>query len=510
MAWWEIWKNLDEAVDEARDPISLRNSVIGNEDNGLSSKVESQRDIKDYAVAASMSSIYTQVSSKRSEMIVEVDKLVEFYLTDAILNQFADDALSPDIHTGDVIKIYSKNKEINKKITELDKKIKFDNLVNGILVDLLSYGEYTLRPEYDDKKGIISIKDDVNQIDVIALSDINGEVIKYLVLEEGKFYLKEKHEYVKFSLSNKKIRINLKKEFGPKTIRENKKIFESIPNYIRIGRSVIYPVRSKLKELELLEKLVPATKLSKLSSGTVIGIQVPPGMDITKAMEATKKVEGLLNKKVGYDDAAKELSVENIMAVAGKLKCVPIFGDKGQLTKLDYKADEPDDLLASVEENRRTICNSAGIPYELIFGSDGEQGAGSLKRYARYLRKLKAIQRSICEGVIQIVCFHLANSGVTFVESDICVEFRNKLIEIDNLDKLEFMDTTVNMLNNIVGFVLDKAGPDSPLKGNIDLNALVRFMDTQLSTVGLQDLIKEDVKVVMDEPESEDDLDSID
>ena len=45
---------------------------------------------------------------------------------------------------------------------------------------------------------------------------------------------------------------------------------------------------SKIKELELLEQLVPATKISKLSNGTILGMQVPPNYNVEKGLAAAK------------------------------------------------------------------------------------------------------------------------------------------------------------------------------------------------------------------------------
>ena len=56
-----------------------------------------------------------------------------------------------------------------------------------------------------------------------------------------------------------------------------KEILKNIPHFIRIGKSMIYPVLDKIKQLQLLEELVPATKLADLSSGTMVGVSIPAG-----------------------------------------------------------------------------------------------------------------------------------------------------------------------------------------------------------------------------------------
>jgi hypothetical protein len=208
-------------------------------------------------------------------------------------------------------------------------------------------------------------------------------------------------------------------------------------------------------------------------------------------MEAAKRMEGLLNKKVGVDTERGQLTLENIMTSAGRLKVIPIFGDKGELRKFDYKQDEPDELLASVNDIRKVICDSVGIPYELIFVSDTVSKGELLRRYARYVRKLKSIQFAIADGIRQICYIHLTNKGINFVPDDIKVDFKNKLVEIDNLNKLEFLDTTVGMLKNAKDFIVDLMSEDSPLKGYIRVTVFKDFINEQLSLVGLRGLIDE-------------------
>jgi hypothetical protein len=357
-------------------------------------------------------------------------------------------------------------------------------------------------PRYDkslnnqkDKYGLIDLHDTIDQGAVIALTKWTSPE-GYLV-STGVNATKnpvnitraEAADYVKFSLQSQKIRIDIFKEFG---IDKSKvpDALKNIPKNIRVGKSMIYGIISKLKELELLEALVPATKLSKLSNGTLVGVTMPAGYDIAKAIDATKQIEGLMNKKIGVDPILQEITIENIMGTAGRLKAVPIFGDTGKLQKLDYKQDEPDELLASVEDIRKVICSYMGIPYDLIFGEE-ESMKATLQKQARYLRKLKSIQKSVEEGIRQIIYIHLANKGVEFNAEDIKVEFYNKLIEINNLDKLEFMDTTVGLLKNIKEFVLDIANPETnpAFADKVDLVGFYKFINEQFNVVGFHDFI---------------------
>lgn len=526
------------------DPVLIAQAKV------LAESLRNRPGVIDYQVAAAYGSVYTKIADTRRVLIKEVDKMRMFYLVDVLLAQFTEDSLAPEIGTGNVLEISSPKEDLQREIDWLEEKFDIDQLVLAITPDLLLYGEYTLKTKVNPKPvadgrtveqkklseeivqligepqaaapnkeivqlvgpandsgqkddpnstqyGLIELEDTVEQGTVVSLTHY-ANTTGYLSADSGDNKIK-KHEpadFIKFALSSQRMRIDLYKEFQVRY--KNGKIadgipeeLKDIPRYIRVGKSLIYPVIAKLKELELLEALVPATKLAKLSSGTVVGVQVPSGYDIQKAMEAAKQVEGVLNKRVGVDQRLGELTIENIMNTAGRLKVVPIFGDKGQLSKLDYQSDEPDELLASVKETRDTICSSMGIPSELLFGSEGESKGAILKKYARYLRKLKAIQKAVEDGVRQIVYIHLVNKGYSFKNEDIKVEFNHKLIEIDNLDNLEFIDTTVGLLKNTKDFITSLANKEEnpQFADRVNVDKMAEFLNKQLNVIGFNNII---------------------
>lgn len=465
-----------------------------------------------FRVASAFASIYSKISETRKKLIIEVDRISQFYLVDVIVTHLSEDALAPEISTGLIINATSDDKIIQKEINYLDEKFGFDEIAASVAPDLIKYGEVTLSTvvnpsssstgKYiknsdsvaDKNFGLCELNDDVDQGTVVGISKYK-DILGFLVQDKnGKVSLKEPADYVKFSLSSQKIKLDVFKEFGI-TSNNIPDALKKVPRYVRTGKSIIFPIISKLKELELLEALVPATKLSKLSNGSIIGVQVPTGYDVNQAMQAVKQIENLINKKISVDPKTQSISVENIMSTSGRCKVVPIFGDKGTLSKLDYKSDEPDDLLSSIDDIRRVILTSAGLPYEIIFDSDEKGNKGELlKKHARYLRKLKIIQKAIEEGIRQMIYIHLANKGISFNTEDIKVEFFNKLVEIDNLDKLEFMDTTIAMLKNQRDFVFELANKDSNpyFADRIKVNAFMEYLNEQFNVIGYNNIIDVD------------------
>ena len=224
------------------------------------------------------------------------------------------------------------------------------------------------------------------------------------------------------------------------------------PSYCRIGRPLLYGVISKIKELILLEQLIPSSQLNRIVSGSLITVNMPPSMDPKEAFEAARKYEDSINSKIGIERSTGDISVTDILSTAGKWRVLPQFGDKGALQNINEIKENKtlDDLLHTVTDIRAVICGSIGFPPELLFGGREQGNKGEfLKRYGRYLRRLKDFQKCINNGVMQICMSHLANKGIAAKPEQIQINFNNSLINIDELEKLEFVDGAISMIGQL-------------------------------------------------------------
>lgn len=488
--------DVNEMVDNlVSEKVNQIKTLMVDDDGNALMKILKGGDVDAYKLAGALSSIYSKVSQNRSAVIAELDKAKSSYMVDVIISQFVEDALAPEVITDKVLTITSSNKQALKEIEQLQTRIDFNKIAKLIAYDILLYGEYIMSTRIDDKIGLEDVVDDVDQATVIALTK-NDDVNGYLTLGRDNhnkmmgLEIKDPREFIKFSYGFNKIRIRLVDEISFDQSKKDQ--LKNLPTHVRIGKSLIHTNLSKIKELELLEALVPATKLAKLTQGSVIGVQMPVTSDITEMFKSTKKIEQLLNKRVGLNTSTNELSIEKILDQAARIKVVPVLGDKGTLQKFDYKMDEPDDMLASIEELRKTICSSAGIPYEIIFGGEGDSKGELLKRYARYLRRLKNIQRAIADGIYQMVYIHLVAKNIDFKPSDIKVDFRNKLIEIDSLDRLEFLDSLTGYVERLWSFFTEQLAKDANDEdsGNVDRVKLLEFIAEQFTQAGVDGVIR--------------------
>lgn len=467
----------------------------------------------EYYIQSAYTAIYQKLTNEIATQSRVLETIRPFYLTEVILNQITDDALAPMVGTEEIFKYSCKNPEAQKELDLLVERLELNQLVQNITPDLCFYGDYTLETEIDTERtvpanetlsgkemkvpsrGLMDLKDKVDHGTVITLSQ-DGKQIGYLSRDKynGKILFHHPSDFVKFTIGGSRVRVNLDTWLPEARIVGNKnlaQILDSIPRFLRIGKSVFFGITAKMRELELLEKLVPATKINKLSQGNIIGVNLPENYDLKDGMQASRELEGLINKKINVDPTTGEITAEAILSIAGRTRVIPVFGDKGELSKLDTKNDDADDLTSQTKELRELILDSIGVPSELIYKHEGDGSKNeTLKRYSKYLRKLKRVQKAISEGLKQIAWIHLQNKGLKFDEKDIEVVFLNAQIEIDNLDKLEYAEATMNMLGNIKNFFGELASDDSPYREMVDLEKVAEYIDANLKLVGLADALK--------------------
>ena len=71
-------------------------------------------------------------------------------------------------------------------------------------------------------------------------------------------------------------------------------------------------------------------------------------------------------------------------------------------------------------------------------------------------------------------------------EDDIKVTFRNKLVQVDVLDELEFLDTTVGMIRSVFEFFVE----NELMNKVTDKEKFLTWMDTKVSVLGLKNVIQ--------------------
>jgi hypothetical protein len=457
---------------------------VSKPDTGTGS-LNLQNYISNHDVRESWMQLYMKTVQSRKQFIREMDKVKSFYLVDALARGVADDALTPDITSGEIIQLGSNDKAIAKELEVLQNRFDFDQLINDFIIDLLRQGEHILSHTVKKGEGVVDIRDDVDQTNVLAFYKYGFPAV-YLMNTGKDMKIYPPYAYSHFAINRYKLRVQVQREFGdqwvPGVLDE---YTQTLPSYVRAGRSIFYGVLSKIKELMLIELLIPTKKLNDIMKGNLVGLRMPQGTSAKDGFEATRTYEKFLNKKVGLDRGTEDFSAADIASIAGLLRVMPIFGDKGTLESLsDVKEDRSlESLEDRIEDSRRVVCTSVGYPYELLFSSEGERRGELLKRYGRYIRTLKSIQTSVVIGMKQICLAHLVNCGIQVTPDDIIVDFRNKLIDVDELDKIELLDAVMGIVENVNGTVTGFL-ENEDLAGIVDLEKYKAWLHAQVSIFG--------------------------
>jgi len=456
-----------------------------NDSNSISFKeLES-----DFRVLSELYAKYLEVSKNYQRFFKEIEEIKETYIAEIILDQITYDVLTPDVSSDNIIEISPNrdDEELKEVLKEFEEIHNIDQLVLDITSDLVAFGSYTLRPIVREGEGIVEIVDDVRPGEVIPFYK-NQEIQFHLKIDEkGKLSIHEPTEYVTFFVNARRLRLELDKRYLSYIEKEKR---EKLPAFVKIGSPLFtIGVIKKIKELNLLEKLVPASKIHYLSKGNIVGVYVPPSLDPKEAFEYAKKIERKINSLgVAINKDLDQLSIVEILKGAGRIKVIPITNEKGQLTRLEYKPDEPSDLLNSIQDLREIILTSVGIPPELIFNTGNNTKGEILKRYSRYLRRLKYIQKAIINGIRELILIHLINKGLSVTPSDFTVRFANSLVNVDDLDKLEFQQATTQILSDVKRFV-DELSEDEKMQEYVNVEGFAEYLNTELSKVGLDSLI---------------------
>lgn len=436
-----------------------------------------------FNLSSALVNLWSQAVQSRRDYIMISAELKRFYIVGRILNLVCDDLLNPD-EEGEIVSFTSEIPEIQAELNELYDKIDFNTLLQDFVHDFINLGEYALRLEFEDGKGLKSINDDVDQLNLIALY-AQGEPVNFLHFVDKDYVMEPAHRYAHFINGDEKLRVALEDQLesgytltGKDDLPENVK--DKLPDYIRVGKPLFWGIVAKLRELQILETLIPATKLNQITQAQMVSLRVPANMPVDKVMQACLKYEDILNVPIGIDASREQLSIAEILTASGKCRVLPNFSDeKGTLEPLNVRANQPvDDILNSIKDIRSIILTSIGIPPSLVFGSDDKDKVQELRLFGQYTRRLAGLQRSLRRGFKQIIAAHLVNKNFKVSKDDFDVKFKQSLVDISGLEKLEFNDAKQEFVGRTLDFV-DKLTQNKLLVSYLNPDELINYMKAQ-------------------------------
>lgn len=469
---------------------NLTNKMFGWQ-MALDPALSAQQSLANLDIEPSVNNIlltkFLEINDTKSGIIEDIDSIKDFYFSQLIVDRILDDALNP---TGNEQKLFSV--KIKNSIGEVDEsasklandfidEFNIQKMIVDIASDLLFYGEYFLRldvngqgEENTSKKGVITIHDDVDMTTVIPVFR-DSDVSYYLSLGKKKIETVQPTSMIYFSLPSSRIRV--------KVDGLNDKVL-----YLRMGKSILYPSYGLIKELKFLENLVPLGFINDALATKLVSVSVPATTKPADAQKIAQTYEKMINKtlRIGTANKSDEEILKTVGARVGEVKVVPNFGDKGELQSEDFNSENNyDEMHEKIVDIRKMALSTIGIPSSII----DEEGikADIIKDHIRYTKKLKSIQFALKEGLQRLLIVQLTNLGFrNYIKENIEITFLN-ILNTDDLEKLEFLDLTVSMVDNFKSFVTDFEDHDEI---DINMEEYVKFLNKQFNTMAGFDILK--------------------
>lgn len=382
--------------------------------------------------------------------------------------------------------------KINEEISSFVENIGLVDFVKNNMEDILLYGEYPFRIECEEGRGIVNMIDDVDPAAVIAFYE--GANPKFFIERVGnKAVVRSTEEMGHFCLDSRKIRIKIT---DLKT-----KVPEVVPEYVRVGRSIIYQAISKLKRLQVFEMAAIADSLKKIMTPILVGVGVPAAATPQDTQEIVKKYEvELAAPSTPNATDPGSFTFYDIFELVGRVKVLPNFSDgKGVVGAVDITTGQRQADVDAIEDRLRlAIAKASGIPEYYIALSEGSGGSKleTLKVFSRYSRRLTTIQTSISDGIRRLVSTHLSLKGLAVRAKNIKVRFKS-LVNMDLLDSVEYTAASVDIMNDLFNALEAIVSSDNS-KLRLNPAKLLNLLNTFLSPMaGAEGVLELDEDKVM-------------
>lgn len=416
---------------------------------------------------AKLYSAFINIGKYKDQIYKSLVEIEEYSLVQTVLDIMHDDVLSPDEATGECFTLSSKNKKYDSIIKGMESRLELENIINALTGDLLLFGEYPLKILVENNT-ISSLEEVMYPYGVIPQYQ-GSKIVKFLVKTQptamsfsGGLKAISPGGFVMFLRSPKNMRV-IPSEYMPYLARGT----------LKLGKS-IFPLQTieKIKALHLTETMIPLARLMQLDKNTVLGVRLGQNMVLKKALSACREYERFLNTRVS---SGSTLDIDTLVNNIGKYKVIPLLGDKGAVEEMPVNPPEIGDLT-DIQDMRNSIVSSIGLPPAYVFGDQASND--SLKSYVRYLRKLETVQNCIKAGLKHLALVELYLQGFVVSSDEIDISFSN-LVSIANIERLEFLDILVSLLNNYITFISSLKEMEGCAE-YIDTLAMLKFIQAKL------------------------------
>lgn len=415
-----------------------------------------------FSLGGDLMTMFTYAIQDRRDYMDVADELKKYDIAKRILKILKAEILKPN-ERGEIIELVSEREDVAKRVKWFQKEMNLDWWLNHTLTDILNLGEFTLALEVEEGEGVLAIRDTIDQMSVIAFYD-RGKPSNFLVWKNEQYIMEPPNKYWHLAIGDEKMRVALndtvQRGYQIDFDKLPPELRNKIPEFVRVGEPIFYSVVEKLRQLQILETLVIAIKLSMVTQRKMVSVQVPATMPVEKVMEICQKFEESLNAQIGLQEDPSLITVNEVMSQAGRYTVIPNYTDeKGKLEALDVRADpQVDDIINAMDDYRRNLLVGVGIPYKVVYGSPTNSSEGDrsddIRAQAMFSNMIASYQNALREAVITLCLIDLTNAGFDVTAEDIDCIFINASVNVGDLEKLEYDDAKQEIIGRKLDFIM--------------------------------------------------------
>lgn len=431
------------------DKIPFSASMSSKYNANISQSIVSS-DPKTSILANMLASIYTQTYTTKKELFELIKSVKDLDQASVIINDFIDDCFStPDSDYPFTIEISDDvdDKEyVEDILAKFIKKFDIYQLDKDTVEDFLVYGDYYFNTVPKIGEGIVEINDNVDCENVFSIYR-NSELIQHIGMGKNQMFagsalagwagqLKAIHPDLlsHFYLDSRKIKLELPTELSG---------ILSLPESIRIGRSVLFDALALLKKYQLLDMALTYKEVRNALMPVFLGVQTGAFTKPDEIIEACKTIESYLQEGTAMEfDIENSSSMQELLGGASSVKIAPIPGDKGRLEKIDIGQGSSDtsglnDILG--DTGHRVAVAAGGVTSD----EAGKSRLEILKCNSRRSKRLIDIQRGRSNGWRDMMHKHLRYKHINVEKESIKVMYKS----IPNADIFEEANGLVTLLS---------------------------------------------------------------
>lgn len=422
------------------------------------------------------------------------------YLVKGMIGTLSYDILSIDPRTNKTFDIvidtrYPKSNFANKQVDQFRRNTQLDNYVTKLLYDAIFYGQAFVEYVRDEKGRIVGLKDTYQpgSIFTISLEGLGAAPMYYKVSNDSnnRVDILEGKSIACLDMQSDRYRMTL----GAMDVSLQSRD-DVIAQSGSIGRPFCYEIYDKITSLEMLEQLELASITASLQRNSLVSVSAPDGLDLDQLKEFTAWYESIINNT--GDETVEQYHLETIKlfaAEATKIRILPQQSQRGSLsTSLSSSENQVvEGLPERITSIRNLILDIKAIPPEFMFTGrdDGVKVGGSLRRFARYARTVKAGQASLQLFLSRIITDMLESWGYEDVASYVLVS-QYCAINTSELDRLEYADASATVIDNVFS-TLTTITSDEKIAPYVDTKALATYVESLLDgLVGASQIINVD------------------